>query len=150
MVRLVFILAGASLLAARSRTAYLLCALLLFTGWKMAFAHDRQPDPHQDIAFRLVRRVMPTTSEYHGDTFFVRLAGRRTATLLFVALVAREATDLVFAVDSVAAVLAITTNTFMVGTLVVAIATSLFATRGGSPPDGPGGAPTAATASVVR
>ena len=63
---------------------------------------------------RLVRRVVQTTPEYHGNRFFIRIDGRRTATLLFVALVAVEATDLVFAIDSVAAVLAITTTTFLV------------------------------------
>lgn len=114
--RLIFIFAGASLLAALSWTAFLLGGLLLYTGWKMAFHHDRKPDPNENIVVRLVRRFVPTTPEYHGDRFFVRIDGRRTATLLFVALVAVEATDLVFAVDSVAAVLAITTNTFIVWT----------------------------------
>jgi tellurite resistance protein TerC len=116
LFRLIFIFAGASLLSALSWTAYLLGALLLYTGWKMAFQHNTNPDPNQNIVVRLVRRVIPTSSEFHDDRFFVRIDGRRTATLLFVALVAVEATDLVFAVDSVAAVLAITTSTFIVWT----------------------------------
>ncbi|GAA4399256.1 TerC family protein [Fodinibacter luteus] len=112
--RLVFIFAGVALLETLSWTAVLLGALLLYTGWKMAFKHSTDVDPDRNIMVRLVRRVIPTTPEYHGNRFFVRIDGRRTATLLFVALVAVEATDLVFAIDSVAAVLAITTTTFLV------------------------------------
>ena len=112
--RLIFIFAGVALLEALSWTAFLLGALLLWTGWKMAFAHDMDIQPEHNIVVRLVRRMIPTTPEYHGNRFFVRLGGRRTATLLFVALVAVEATDLVFAIDSVAAVLAITTNSYLV------------------------------------
>ena len=112
--RLLFIFSGAALLDALSWTAFLLGALLLWTGWKMAFQHDAEVDPNQNLVVRMVRRFIPTTPEYHGSRFFVHINGRRTATLLFVALVAVEATDLVFAVDSVAAVLAITTNTFLV------------------------------------
>jgi tellurite resistance protein TerC len=112
--RLVFIFGGAALLQALSWTAFLLGALLLWTGWKMAFQHDTDADPNHNLVVRLVRRFVPTTPEFHGSRFFVRIDGRRTATLLFVTLVAVEATDLVFAVDSVAAVLAITTNTFLV------------------------------------
>ncbi|GAA4305905.1 TerC/Alx family metal homeostasis membrane protein [Klenkia terrae] len=114
--RLVFIFAGASLLETLSWTAFLLGGLLLYTGWATAFRHGQQLDPDRDLLVRLVRRVVPTTTEFHGSRFFVRIDGRRTATLLFVVLVAVEATDLVFAVDSVAAVLAITTNTFLVWT----------------------------------
>jgi len=112
--RLIFIFGGAALLQALSWTAFLLGALLLWTGWKMAFQHDAEIDPNRNFLVRLVRRFVPISPEFHGSQFFVRINGRRTATLLFVTLVAVEATDLVFAVDSVAAVLAITTNTFLV------------------------------------
>lgn len=114
--RLVFIFAGASLLEALSWTAFLLGGLLLWTAYKMAFQHATELDPERNLLVRLVRRVVPITPGYHGSRFFVRLDGRGTGTLLLVALVAIEATDLVFAVDSVAAVLAITTNTFLVWT----------------------------------
>ena len=112
--RLAFIFGGAALLQALSWTAFLLGAMLLWTGWKMAFQHDAEVDPDRNVLVRLLRRFVPTSPEFHGGSFFVRIDGRRTATLLFVALVAVEATDLVFAVDSVAAVLAITTNTYLV------------------------------------
>lgn len=112
--RLLFIFAGAALLEALSWTAFLLGALLVWTAWKMAFRHDDPIDPERNVVVRLVRRFVPTSPRFHGSRFFVRVDGRRTATLLFVALIAVEATDLVFAIDSVAAVLAITTNTFLV------------------------------------
>lgn len=112
--RVVFIFAGARLLDALSWTALLLGALLIYTAWRMAFQHSTDTDPERNILVRLLRRLVPTTPDYHGARFFVRLDGRRTATLLFVVLVAIEGTDLIFAIDSVAAVLAMTTNTYLV------------------------------------
>jgi tellurite resistance protein TerC len=114
--RLVFIFVGAELLETFFWTAYVFGAFLLYTGYKMAFQHDAEIHPDRNPLVRLVRRVIPTDAAYHGDRFFVRLGGRRVATLLFVVLIAVEATDLIFAVDSVAAVLAITTSTFIVWT----------------------------------
>ncbi|MER7458739.1 TerC family protein [Micromonospora sp. NPDC126480] len=114
--RLVFIFVGAELLQTFFWTAYVFGAFLVWTGWKMAFRHDEEVHPERNLVVRLVRRVVPTDPRYHGDRFFVRLDGRRVATLLFVVLIAVEATDLVFAIDSVAAVLAITTSTFIVWT----------------------------------
>ncbi|RKN51118.1 TerC family protein [Micromonospora endolithica] len=116
LFRLVFIFVGAELLETFFWTAYVFGAFLLWTGWKMAFQHDQEIDPNRNLVVRAVRRIVPTDARYHGDRFFVRRDGRRVATLLFVVLVAVEATDLIFAVDSVAAVLAITTSTFIVWT----------------------------------
>lgn len=114
LMRLVFIFVGAGLLEAFFWTAYAFGAFLVYTGWRMAFRHDAPRSPDRNPVVRLVRRAIPVDLAYHGNRFFVTLDGRRTATLLFVALVAVEASDLIFAVDSVAAVLAITTNTFVV------------------------------------
>lgn len=116
MFRLVFIFVGAELLAAFFWTAYLFGAFLLYTAYKMAFQHDEDLEPDKNLLVRLVRRVLPTDPNYHGDRFFTRVNGKRVATLLFVVLIAVEATDLIFAIDSVAAVLAITTSTFIVWT----------------------------------
>lgn len=116
--RLVFIFVGAGLLETFFWTAYVLGVFLVYTGWKMAFRHDTPMDPEANPVVRLMRRVMPVDPRVHGNRFLVRLDGRRTATLLLVALVAIETTDLVFAIDSVAAVLAITTNTFIVWTSI--------------------------------
>ncbi len=114
LMRLVFIFVGAELLAAFFWTAYLFGAFLIYTAYKMAFKHDQALEPDSNLLVRMVRRVIPTDANYHGDRLFVRIDGKRVATLLFVVLVAVEATDLIFAIDSVAAVLAITTSTFLV------------------------------------
>ena len=96
--------------------AFVFGAVLVYTGYKMAFRHDQQVDPGRSLVVRAIRRLIPVSPTYHGQRFFVRIDGKRVATLLFVALLAIEATDLVFAVDSVAAILAITTSTFIVWT----------------------------------
>lgn len=114
--RLALIFVGVGLLDAFFWTAYLFGAFLVYTGYKMAFKHDEEIHPERNVFVRLVRRVIPTDSRYHDDRFFTRVSGRRVATLLFVVLIAIEATDLIFAVDSVATILAITTSTFIVWT----------------------------------
>ncbi|GAA2917727.1 MULTISPECIES: TerC family protein [Streptomycetaceae] len=114
--RLVFIFVGAELLQVFFWTAYVFGAFLIWTGWKMAVSKDEEVHPDRNPVVRLVKKLIPTDPKFHGDKFFIRISGKRVATLLFVVLVAVEATDLVFAVDSVAAVLAITTNTFLVWT----------------------------------
>ncbi|MGW3304367.1 TerC family protein [Streptomyces rubiginosohelvolus] len=114
--RLVFIFVGAELLQVFFWTAYLFGAFLIWTGWKMAVSKDEEVHPDRNPVVRLVKKLIPTDAKFHGDKFFIRRKGKRIATLLFVVLVAVEATDLIFAVDSVAAVLAITTNTFLVWT----------------------------------
>ncbi|MFG3308632.1 TerC family protein [Streptomyces wuyuanensis] len=114
--RLVFIFIGAELLQVFFWTAYLFGAFLIWTGWKMAFSNDEEVHPDRNPVVRLVKRIIPTDPKFHDANFFIRMNGKKVATLLFVVLVAIEATDLIFAVDSVAAVLAITTNTFLVWT----------------------------------
>lgn len=116
LFRFVFILLGAGLLETFFWTAYVFGTFLVWTGWKMAFRHDAETQPDRNLVVRLVRRIVPTDARYHGSRFFTRIDGRRTATLLFIVLVAVEATDLIFAIDSVAAILAITTSTFIVWT----------------------------------
>jgi tellurite resistance protein TerC len=114
--RFAFIFVGAGLLESFFWIAYVFGAFLIYTGYKMAFRGDKEVYPDRNPVVRLVRRIVPTDAAYHGDRFFARVNGRRVATLLFVALVAIEATDLIFAIDSVAAILAITTSTFIVWT----------------------------------
>lgn len=113
-MRLVFIFVGASLLTAFFWTAYVLGAFLIVTGWRMAFGHDGEADPGGNVMVRLLARVIPIAPGYDGNRFLTRINGRRAATMLLVALIAIESSDLIFAVDSVAAVLAITTDTFLV------------------------------------
>ncbi|CAN3127065.1 TerC family protein [Mycobacterium sp. smrl_JER01] len=116
LMRLVFIFVGAELLKTFFWTAYLFGAFLLYTAYKMAFRRDDEMHPERNLLVRLIRRVIPVDPRYHGDRLFVRINGKRVATLLFVVLISVEASDLIFAIDSVAAVLAITTSTFIVWT----------------------------------
>ncbi|MGW3609950.1 TerC family protein [Micromonospora sp. NPDC005163] len=114
--RLVFIFAGAELLDRLTWAGFVLGAFLIWTGWRLAVRGEPDVDPERNPVVRLFRRVVPTDPRYHGDRFTARVDGRRMATVLLVTLVAIEATDVVFAIDSVAAILAITTNTFLVWT----------------------------------
>jgi tellurite resistance protein TerC len=82
----------------------------------MAFQKDEGVHPESNPVVRLFRRLMPVTTEYHGDRFFVRQENRLFATPLFVVLLIVEATDVVFAVDSIPAILAITRDPFIVYT----------------------------------
>lgn len=116
LFRLVFIFVGAEILSAFFWAAYIFGAFLIYTAYKMAFRHGEELAPEKNLIVRMVRRVIPTEPRYDGDRLFTRINGKRVATLLFVVLIAVEATDLLFAIDSVAAVLAITTSTFIVWT----------------------------------
>jgi tellurite resistance protein TerC len=112
------IAAGAYLIQQFHWVIYLFGAFLVFTGIRMATQVEHDLDPERNPAIRLVRRFMPVTGSYHGQKFFVRerVAGkmRVAATPLFVVLVLVETTDLIFAVDSIPAIFAITQDTFIV------------------------------------
>jgi tellurite resistance protein TerC len=91
-------------------------AFLVLTGVKMLRAPDQKVDPDSNVVVRLLRRVMPVTRELHGPRFFVNQNGRRHATPLLVALVFLEMSDIIFAVDSVPAIFAITAEPLIVFT----------------------------------
>jgi tellurite resistance protein TerC len=95
---------------------YLFGALLVVTGIHMYRHRNDQTDPSRSLVLRFVRRVVPTTEEYHGQRFWVRKAGRWVATPLFLVLVLVETTDVVFAVDSIPAIFAGTQEPFLVFT----------------------------------
>ncbi|MFG3417393.1 TerC family protein [Micromonospora sp. NPDC048063] len=114
--RLAFIFAGAALLERLAWAGVVLGAFLVWTGGRLAVRGEPDVEPDRNVAVRVFRRLVPTEPRYHGGRFTVRVDGRRRATLLLVALIAIEATDVVFAIDSVAAILAITTDTFLVWT----------------------------------
>ncbi|HEU5325915.1 MAG TPA: TerC family protein [Candidatus Limnocylindria bacterium] len=114
--RAVFILAGTALLEAFHVVVYVFGALLLFTAWRMVTAGTENVDPNANPFLRLMRRVIPVTEGYQGQRFFVRRDGRLWATPLFAALVVIESSDIMFAIDSVPAILSITTDTFIVFT----------------------------------
>jgi tellurite resistance protein TerC len=116
VMRAAFIAAGAALITNFHWVVYLFGAFLVVTGIKMALAPDKGLEPERNPVVRLVRRLMPVTDRYHGQSFFVRQGGVLAATPLFLVLVLVEATDLVFAVDSIPAIFAITTDPFIVYT----------------------------------
>jgi tellurite resistance protein TerC len=96
---------------------YLFGAFLVFAGIKMGVQKETaEVHPERNIAVRLFKKIMPVTSEYHESKFFVRIDGRRHATLLVIVLIVVETTDLVFALDSIPAIFAITTDPFIVYT----------------------------------
>lgn len=114
--RAIFIVAGIALLERFHVVVYLFGALLLFTAWRMVTAGTDNVDPSKNIFLRMIRRVIPVTDGFEGQSFFVRRGGRLWATPLFAALVVIESSDIMFAIDSVPAILAITTDTFIVFT----------------------------------
>jgi tellurite resistance protein TerC len=111
-----FILAGAALLERFHWIIYIFGGFLILTGIKMALAPEQGLEPEKNPVVRLVRRLMPVTSDFRGPAFFVREGGRRAATPLFLVLVMVEFTDLVFAVDSIPAIFAVTRDPFLVYT----------------------------------
>ncbi len=114
--RAIFILAGTALLDAFHFVIYVFGALLLFTAWRMVRTSAESVDPQRNPILRLMRRVIPVTDDFEGQKFFTRRDGRLWATPLFAALVVIETSDIMFAIDSVPAILAITTDQFIVFT----------------------------------
>ena len=108
-----FILAGVALVARFHWVIYLLGAFLIWTGYKMAVSTGSDVHPSRNPVVRFFRRLFPVTRRYWGGRFFVRRRGRSIATPLFVVLLAVETTDIMFAVDSVPAVFAVTRNPFI-------------------------------------
>ena len=114
LMRTVMIFAGAWLIAQFHWILYVFGAFLLITGIKMYWAADTEPDLEKNAAIRWLRSHMNITRELHGERFFVMQDGLRYATPLFLALVLVEISDLIFAVDSIPAIFAITTDPFVV------------------------------------
>jgi len=120
VLRGLMIAGGAALVSEAYWVMYLFAAFLIFTGVKMFFAGDEPMDVGNNPIVRFISRHMPVTQEQHGERFFVKTVNPKTgklvtaATPLFLALVVINLADLVFAVDSVPAIFAITTDTFIV------------------------------------
>jgi tellurite resistance protein TerC len=114
VLRGLFILAGAALLDAFHYTIYLFGAFLVVTGVRMARKPETEIHPERNPVLRLLQRVVPLTDGYRGSSLTVRENGRRFATPLFAAFVLVATFDVVFAVDSIPAVFAITRDTFIV------------------------------------
>jgi tellurite resistance protein TerC len=116
ILRAAFILGGLALLERFHWMMYVFGALLVFTGISMMWNKDKKTDPEKNWVIRLFRRWFPVSKEYDEGKFFTRRWGALTATPLFVALLAIESTDIVFAVDSIPAIFAITRDPFIVFT----------------------------------
>ena len=114
VMRALFITVGIVLIHKFHWIIYVFGAFLVFTGIKLALEKDKEIHPEKNLVLKLFKRFMPTTDSYEGDKFFIRKAGKLFATPLFLVLLVVEATDVVFAVDSIPAILAITDDPFIV------------------------------------
>lgn len=111
--RLVMILAGVMLLERFDWMFYVFGLLLLYSAWKMLDDGD-DIEPANNPVIGFVKRFVPVTKDYHGPHFWINRGGIRAATPLFIALIMVETTDVIFAVDSIPAILGITTDSFLV------------------------------------
>lgn len=115
VLRFAFIFLGVKLISMFSWTMYVFGALLVFTAAKMLFQkEDDSFDPGNSFVLKMLKKIMPLKTDYHGENFFVIENAKRFATPLFAAVVVIEMSDLIFAVDSIPAVLSITQDTFLV------------------------------------
>lgn len=124
VMRGVFVFGGIALLNRVHWVLFVFGAILLVTAVRMVISEEREVDPARHWLLRAIRKFLPVTRTYSGESFLVRQSGRWNATPLLLALVAVETADIVFAVDSVPAVLAITRDTF------IAYSSNVFAILG--------------------
>jgi tellurite resistance protein TerC len=116
IMRAIFIAAGISLIQNFHWVIYIFGSLLILTGIKMAVQKDKKIHPDKNPVVNLFRRFMPVSTRFVDGKFFVKQNGRRFATPLFIVLLVVETTDLIFAVDSIPAILAVTLDPFIVYT----------------------------------
>jgi tellurite resistance protein TerC len=116
VMRATMIAVGAKLIAEFAWIIYIFGAFLILTGVKMIVKQETDIHPEQTFVVRLFRRFIPVTKDYHDGHFFVRHQGALMATPLFIALLVVEFTDLIFAVDSIPAIFAVTRDPFIVYT----------------------------------
>ena len=112
----VFIAAGSALIASFAWILYVFGAFLLITGWTMIRKRSEHIDPSKSKVMKLFKRLVPSTDEYHGQKFWIKQGGRWVATPLLMVLVLVETTDIIFAVDSIPAIFAVTQEPFLVFT----------------------------------
>ena len=116
LMRAAMIFAGVALIERFHWLVYVFGGFLVLTGLKMLVSHSHQTAPENHYLLRICRRLFRVTHDYHGDRFLVRQNGLLTATPLLLVLILVEATDLIFAVDSIPAILAVSSDTFIVFT----------------------------------
>ncbi len=116
IMRAIMIFLGAALIAKFAWIIYVFGAFLIFTGIKMIVKRDEEIHPERNPLVQWFKKLMPVTNDYRGDKFFVRESGIRMATPFFVVLLLVEFSDLIFAVDSIPAIFAVTKDHFVVYT----------------------------------
>ena len=116
IMRAIMIVLGAALITKFSWIIYIFGGFLILTGIKMIVKREEEIHPERNPLVKLFKRLMPVTPDYRGDKFFVRENGVRMATPLFVVLLLVEFSDVIFAVDSIPAIFAVTTDPFIVYT----------------------------------
>jgi len=114
LLRLVFIMLGAALLDAFHVTFYFFGLLLLYTAWKLARHDDAEVEPEHNPALKFIRKHVKMTDEYDGEKVWTRVDGKRIATPLLAVFVVIATTDIIFAVDSIPAIFAVTQESFIV------------------------------------
>lgn len=114
VLRALFVGFGIALIHYFHWMIYVFGVILIVTGIKLAFEKDKQIEPEKNIILKLFRKMMPVATEYDAGHFFTRKKGILMATPLFIVLLVIETTDVIFAVDSIPAILAITTDPFIV------------------------------------
>lgn len=116
VMRVIFILTGVELIHRFHWLIYIFGGFLVYTGIRMLTSGDLKIDPEKNPLVKLARRIMPITPSFDGDRFFVKQDGKMWATPLFLVVILIETTDLIFAVDSIPAILAISDDSFIVYT----------------------------------
>jgi len=116
ILRAIFIFSGVALISKFHWIIYIFGAFLVFTGIKMLFHKDEGIVPDKNPLVRLFKKFFPVSEQMHGSKFFVKLNSKTVATPLFIVLLVVEFTDLIFAVDSIPAILAISNDTFIIFT----------------------------------
>lgn len=114
IMRFIFIFIGVQLITKFTFMIYIFGALLVYTAFKMLKEHEEKFDPSKMPVLKFMKKLMPLKDNYHGDNFFIKEAGKMFATPLFATLLVIETSDLIFAIDSIPAVLSITQDTFIV------------------------------------
>lgn len=124
VMRILFILGGVALLAKFHFLMYIFGAFLVYTGIKMMVSDENEVNPEEDSVYRFCRKYLRMTEHFHEQKFFIIKDGVRYATPLFMVLIIVESTDLIFAVDSIPAILSVTKNSF------IAYTSNIFAILG--------------------
>jgi tellurite resistance protein TerC len=116
VMRFIFILSGVELIHRFHWLIYIFGGFLIITGVRMLTSGDQKIEPDKNPLIKLAKKVMPITTAFEGDKFFVKRNARTWATPLFLVVILIETTDLIFAVDSIPAILAISDDTFIIYT----------------------------------